>query len=174
MKGIKSEALLFLFPGVLLGCGNPGDISDEFYNEYKELGKPKILFSCTTIEQKTDYDERFEVSQECREKIGDSEGRKILLERMPEECPRENGKIDRQCVAELHDEIYEDPEVSAEAEIWSAKHEECINENYASEEVEVVDVYHMSSRSALLNYNGLLSQAKDECSGEFNIIESES
>ena len=30
----------------LLGCGNPGDISDAEYKEYKELGSPKILHSC--------------------------------------------------------------------------------------------------------------------------------
>jgi hypothetical protein len=30
----------------LLGCGNPGEISDAAYKEYKELGSPKILYSC--------------------------------------------------------------------------------------------------------------------------------
>lgn len=30
----------------LLGCGNPGDISDAEYKTYKELGSPKILYSC--------------------------------------------------------------------------------------------------------------------------------
>lgn len=32
----------------IAGCGNPGDISDADYNEYKQLGAPKILYSCTT------------------------------------------------------------------------------------------------------------------------------
>lgn len=30
----------------LSGCGNPGDISDADYKDYKELGTPKILYSC--------------------------------------------------------------------------------------------------------------------------------
>lgn len=32
----------------LVGCGNPGGISDADYAEYKDLGAPKVLFSCTT------------------------------------------------------------------------------------------------------------------------------
>lgn len=36
----------FLLPLVLSGCGNPGGISDADYKEYKELGAPKILYSC--------------------------------------------------------------------------------------------------------------------------------
>ncbi len=31
---------------VLSGCGNPGGISDAEYDEYKQLGAPKILYSC--------------------------------------------------------------------------------------------------------------------------------
>lgn len=30
----------------LAGCGNPGGISDSDYAKYKELGAPKILYSC--------------------------------------------------------------------------------------------------------------------------------
>lgn len=30
----------------LAGCGNPGGISDSEYAKYKELGAPKILYSC--------------------------------------------------------------------------------------------------------------------------------
>jgi hypothetical protein len=33
---------------MLAGCGNPGGLSDAQYNEYKQLGAPKILYSCTT------------------------------------------------------------------------------------------------------------------------------
>lgn len=30
----------------LAACGNPGGISDSDYAKYKELGAPKILYSC--------------------------------------------------------------------------------------------------------------------------------
>ena len=30
----------------LSACGNPGEISDSEYAKYKELGAPKILYSC--------------------------------------------------------------------------------------------------------------------------------
>lgn len=39
---------LFLTSLLLAGCGNRGGISDADYAEYKELGAPKILYSCTT------------------------------------------------------------------------------------------------------------------------------
>lgn len=32
----------------LAGCGNPGGISDSEYASYKELGAPKLLYSCTS------------------------------------------------------------------------------------------------------------------------------
>lgn len=38
--GIYAVALL------LSACGNPGGISDSDYAKYKELGAPKILYSC--------------------------------------------------------------------------------------------------------------------------------
>jgi hypothetical protein len=38
--GIYTVALL------LAACGNPGGISDSDYAKYKELGAPKILYSC--------------------------------------------------------------------------------------------------------------------------------
>lgn len=38
--GIYAAALL------LSACGNPGGISDSDYAKYKELGAPKILYSC--------------------------------------------------------------------------------------------------------------------------------
>jgi hypothetical protein len=31
----------------LSACGNPGEISDADYAAYKQLGAPKILYSCT-------------------------------------------------------------------------------------------------------------------------------
>ncbi len=44
--------VLIVLPTILLaGCGNPGDVSDDFYLKYKELGAPKLLYSCTTTMQ---------------------------------------------------------------------------------------------------------------------------
>lgn len=31
---------------IVAACGNPGEISDAEYAKYKELGAPKILYSC--------------------------------------------------------------------------------------------------------------------------------
>jgi hypothetical protein len=31
---------------LLSACSNPGEISDDYYAKYKELGPPKILYSC--------------------------------------------------------------------------------------------------------------------------------
>ena len=38
---------------LLSACGNPSGISDAEYAKYKELGAPKILFSCTTQNYKS-------------------------------------------------------------------------------------------------------------------------
>lgn len=43
MKQLGICAAAFL----LSACGNPGGISDADYAKYKELGAPKILYSCT-------------------------------------------------------------------------------------------------------------------------------
>ncbi len=40
---ITLSGIVFL----LSACGNPGGISDADYNKYKQLGAPKILYSCT-------------------------------------------------------------------------------------------------------------------------------
>jgi hypothetical protein len=34
---------------VLVACGNPGGIDDAAYAKYKELGAPKILYSCDEV-----------------------------------------------------------------------------------------------------------------------------
>lgn len=34
----------------LTACGNPGGLSDIEYAKYKELGSPKILYSCIQME----------------------------------------------------------------------------------------------------------------------------
>ncbi len=38
---------------LLSSCGNPGGISDEGYDEYKQLGPPKILYSCINTARMT-------------------------------------------------------------------------------------------------------------------------
>jgi len=44
MKHLGIYAAVFF----LSACGNPGGISDSEYAKYKELGAPKILYSCNT------------------------------------------------------------------------------------------------------------------------------
>lgn len=176
MNGIASKTLPIIISSLLLGCGNPEGISDEFYNEYKELGKPKILYSCTTIKheaKRVSDDDNYDAYQECFEKFGIADSTKIWAERSLKECPPKNQEGYRQCASELLKEIHKDRNLLADYEKKRDKRNECMDKKFPLEEVEVVDVYHLSSQSVLLNYNGLLSKAKDGCSGEFNIIESE-
>lgn len=42
------KLILLLIPVTLIGCGKPKEMSDEDYQKYKDLGAPKILYSCTT------------------------------------------------------------------------------------------------------------------------------
>lgn len=42
---ITISAILF----ILQGCDNPGGISNADYEEYKQLGAPKILYACNKI-----------------------------------------------------------------------------------------------------------------------------
>ena len=49
---IKNYYLLFCILILISACDNPGGISDEFYEEYKTLGAPKILYSCSTYQTK--------------------------------------------------------------------------------------------------------------------------
>lgn len=50
---------------VLTGCGNPGDVSDDFYEEYKGLAAPKILYSCSVM--KTDLESALNDTTKCLE-----------------------------------------------------------------------------------------------------------
>lgn len=43
---MKKFAVLLCVASAMLGCGNPGGISDEFYEKYQKLGAPKILYKC--------------------------------------------------------------------------------------------------------------------------------
>ena len=44
----KMKKLLIAgFVGSLVAaCGNPGGVDDEFYEKYKKMGAPKILYRC--------------------------------------------------------------------------------------------------------------------------------
>ena len=37
---------------LISGCGNPGGISDEEYEKYRQLAAPKILYSCAKLNTK--------------------------------------------------------------------------------------------------------------------------
>ncbi len=47
MKKTGIVAILFVIVN-LAGCGNPGGISDNDYAKFKQLGAPKLLYSCTS------------------------------------------------------------------------------------------------------------------------------
>ena len=41
------KTLLVSFLGTLLvACGNPGGVDNEFYEKYAKMGAPKILYQC--------------------------------------------------------------------------------------------------------------------------------
>ena len=43
------KKLLVSFLGTLLvACGNPGGVDDEFYEKYAKMGAPKILYQCAS------------------------------------------------------------------------------------------------------------------------------
>ncbi len=43
------KTLLVCILGTLLvACGNPGGVDDEFYEEYAKMGAPKILYQCAS------------------------------------------------------------------------------------------------------------------------------
>jgi len=68
---------------LLTACGNPGGISDENYAKYKELGAPKILYSCNR-------GERVLINAKCRE-IEDNAKR---LQCSEAEAPEKQAVID--------------------------------------------------------------------------------
>ena len=43
------KTLLVSFLGALLvACGNPGGVDNEFYEKYAKMGAPKILYQCAS------------------------------------------------------------------------------------------------------------------------------
>lgn len=43
------KTLLVSFLGTLLvACGNPGGVDNEFYEKYAKMGAPKILYQCAS------------------------------------------------------------------------------------------------------------------------------
>ncbi len=120
------KKLTLYIPVLLLtACGNPGDISDEDYSKYKELGAPKILYSCTISVDRRYTLSGLEEMKSCLE-IKDLEKNMKCMEKFEEE------------------DLITDVEVGYTAGIGLAS-----------------------------TYNKLLTDAKDECNGEFKILESE-
>jgi hypothetical protein len=110
------RALFAIIPTLMLvGCSNPGDISDAQYSEYKQLGAPKILYSCTT----TSDSNAIKQSIQC-------------LDKTTGECS-----------------------------------------NSALEKAKTrANVSYVAGVGALTTYNSLLQDAKKECSGTFEVLES--
>lgn len=50
---------------LVAACGNPGGVTDEEYKQYKTLGSPKILYSCTTTTEWIITDKGQEELQAC-------------------------------------------------------------------------------------------------------------
>jgi hypothetical protein len=65
--------MIFVVVLMLTGCENPGGMSDENYAEYKELGAPKILYTCQQEEQLA---VNFEALKKCSE-IKDDRSREM-------------------------------------------------------------------------------------------------
>lgn len=61
----------------LSSCGNPGGLSDAEYNEYKQLGAPKILYSCKS----TSATYPIELMQHCIDKPMTGECSKEAMEK---------------------------------------------------------------------------------------------
>jgi hypothetical protein len=81
-KYMKLSVILLMLL-TLNACGNPGGISDGEYKKYKELGAPKILYTCTRSET---YDPV--AAAECRNKYA---GAETILDCLKETAKR---KID--------------------------------------------------------------------------------
>lgn len=59
MKNTEITAALFVIAS-LAGCENPGGISDTDYARFKQLGAPKLLYSCTTTSDGNAMDQMIE------------------------------------------------------------------------------------------------------------------
>lgn len=77
---------------VITACGNPGGISDADYAKYKELGAPKILFSCAIPNFKSE-DERsklrimfVEKAEACKEGDGTLEEKISCMKNIEEKA----------------------------------------------------------------------------------------
>ncbi|MDR0577368.1 MAG: hypothetical protein LBI87_07500 [Candidatus Accumulibacter sp.] len=92
---------------------NPGGVSDDFYKKYKELGAPKILYSCT--------------EDLSRWSVCMKEGISALLK-----C----------------------------------------RDKYPDEKLKYTETSYVAGVGKDSSYNKLLNEAKDECKGEFKLLES--
>ena len=42
------KLLVCILGTLLVACGNPGGVDDEFYEKYAKMGAPKILYQCAS------------------------------------------------------------------------------------------------------------------------------
>ena len=42
------KLLVSFLSTLLVACGNPGGVDDEFYEKYAKMGAPKILYQCAS------------------------------------------------------------------------------------------------------------------------------
>lgn len=108
---------------LLSACNNPGGISDSEYAKFRELGAPKILYSCTL---KNQTDPAFI-------------------------------KAVRECLAITN--------ASQEVECLEKARHELTGKT-------IVDVGYRAGVGLAVTYNKILGEAKNDCKGEFSILES--
>lgn len=115
---LKREFVAICSILVLISCGNPGDISDEDYKKYTELGAPKILYSCAR------------------------EYPWVLV------CALEKSKTPGECI------------------------DEGVKSDRLTDKIMHAKVGYSAGIGMGATYNKLLTEAKEECEGEFKVLES--
>ncbi len=45
---MKQFLMVGCIGGLLAACSNPGGVDDEFYENYRKMGAPKILYQCAS------------------------------------------------------------------------------------------------------------------------------
>jgi hypothetical protein len=140
-------------------------------------------------------DKRLEIFQGCLDEVGYRVGtvdepknsdddpeilldkslrlRVSLMEQIAE-CPAESYQGYSKCVDKVYAESSDYQRKSEDLE--KAKYmiaEQCAKRTYKPEKVVVVDFGYKASRSASMNYNGLLLSAKKDCYGKLRVLENE-
>lgn len=108
----------------LSACGNPGGISDAEYASYKELGAPKILYSCAVPMS--------------------------FIQKASMACPNIDAmsEPEKKACIEKASKRYRDP----------------------NEKIPVVNT--ISGVGVGATYNFILNKAKQECDGDFKVLDS--